>query len=81
MTKIQLEDIVHDFIASDEIPAIDSQVLCDLLLEELESNWDNLPSQTQAVVLAVAGGLKKRHLDELHSDVETRALLKKLRDG
>lgn len=76
MTRVELDDILADLIESNEIPTLNAHVMSEILLDELESNWSNLPEQTQSVVLAIAGGLKKQHVDELHSDSEARALVK-----
>ncbi|MXS82372.1 hypothetical protein [Nitrosomonas oligotropha] len=79
MTKQELNSIVIRLIESHNLPPGNPIVLSEILLAELEENWDEIPTQTQAVLLCVIAALKKQFAEELISELETRVVVDKLR--
>ncbi|SDX53205.1 hypothetical protein SAMN05216333_11214 [Nitrosomonas oligotropha] len=79
MTKQELNSIVIRLIESHNLPPSNPIVISELLLTELEENWDEIPAHTQAVLLCVIASLKKQFAEEFLSDREAQAIMNKLR--
>jgi hypothetical protein len=51
---------------SDGLPHFNPGVLGEILLFELEENWDRIPDITKGILLGVAASLIKQYADESH---------------
>ncbi|SFI31135.1 hypothetical protein [Nitrosomonas sp. Nm34] len=84
MTQDELNEKMLVFLESlskeDELPPFDPAALADVLLDELEENWDTLPDKTRSIMIGVAALLNKHYADELISEIIIDDFLRKIRD-
>lgn len=85
MTNEELNHKMLTLVKSEGFPTFepnkDAGTIADVLLNELEQNWDVLPTDTRAVMLAVATSLKKYYADNLLADMVSDQTLNKMRGG
>lgn len=72
---------VNMLIIRGDVPDFEPGPLAKTLLLALERGGDIMDDVTHAEILRVAACLQKRVIDEHHSDMQARAIVKKARSG
>lgn len=83
VTREELNKMMLRLVTRDGFPVFESRddagTMGDVLLSDLEENWDEIPTSTRAVMLGVAASLKKYYADGLVADMVTDHTLRKMR--
>lgn len=61
--KVLVDRLVKFIMEEDDSPLFDPIQMADVLLIELEDNWDDIPQVTRIMMAHVAAGLKQHYAD------------------
>lgn len=61
------------------LPPYDPVLLADVLIDEFQKNWSEMPVSTREAIIGVAASLKKHHFDNLASDIKALEVVKNMK--